>query len=228
MSNVLGQFLDQLFQSPVIFFIIAAVILIVLAIIGKIPLPSSIDLDPRQRAGLAAFGTILIVFSVVVTSIEVRPPGGGGIVAPPSAISATKDISSTSLSACSSSASTIVTITTPTSESKVPILTTVQGAACHIPNGEDLWVLIVPDGVTAYYPQPGPVVVTSDGKWSASATIGRINDPVKGFVMIAALANQDGSTVIRAYFNQSGSDTKGLDPLPGGIQLISQVHVVRE
>jgi hypothetical protein len=88
----------------------------------------------------------------------------------------------------------------------------------------------VPEGVTSYYPQAGPVVISDDGKWSTSAYIGLDNpsDVGKGFVLIASLANMEGSTAIRAYFTQSGPDFIGLDPLPQGIQLITQVQIVRK
>jgi hypothetical protein len=124
------------------------------------------------------------------------------------------------------SATPSVVITSPTHGSPVPIKTRVQGTASSIPNGDELWVLIVPDGLTAYYPQePGPVEVGSDGKWSADATVGIAEDSGRGFTIFAVLANQDGSTAIHAYV--SGANNNGLDPLPQGIQFMNQVHVVR-
>lgn len=119
-----------------------------------------------------------------------------------------------------------VLITSPTNGSKVPILTTVQGTAHNIPTGDELWILIVPDGVTGYYPQSGPVVVTGD-TWSSSARVGLDSDSGLGFTLIAALADQEGGAAIRAYYNQSGPNFQGLDPLPAGIRLMSQVHVIR-
>ncbi|HZO73481.1 MAG TPA: hypothetical protein VFB60_14875 [Ktedonobacteraceae bacterium] len=224
----MATFLDQLFKSPIIFFIIAAVILIVLAIIGKIPWPSTIDLDARQRVGLATFGTILIVLSVVITSIEATPSPGAsgktqfiGPAGPPV----------TTISSCSSSSSPDVRIISPGAESAVPVVTIMQGIACNIPADQEIWIIIVPDGVTRYYPQlPGPVMITSDGKWSTSVHVG-LDQPDqigKGFELNVMLANQDGSTAIHAYFNQAGPDFKGLDSLRGGLQLISQVHVIRK
>lgn len=220
-------FLDQLLKSPIIFFIIAAVVLIVLAIIGKIPWPSTIDLDTRQRVGLATFGSILIVLSVVITSIEATPPGASGKIQ----LSSSASPAVTTISTCSSSPAQDVHIISPGAESKVPVVTIIQGTACNIPPGQELWILIVPDGVTGYYPQlPGPVLVTSEGKWSTSVHIG-LDQPGeigKGFELNVALANQDGSTAIHAYFNQAGSNFKGLDPLPDGIQLLGQVHIIRK
>lgn len=121
---------------------------------------------------------------------------------------------------------TSVLITSPTDGSKVSILATVQGTAHNVPTGEELWILIVPNNVTGYYPQSGPVVVTGN-TWSSSARVGLPSDKGLGFTLIAALADQKGGAVIRAYFQQSGKNFKGLDPLPEGILLMSQVHVTR-
>ena len=136
-------------------------------------------------------------------------------------------IKPTFLSPCPLFASTSVTITSPAPESKVPLLTIVQGSADYIPPDTQLWLLVVPDGGTSFFPQPGPIVVSSDGKWSASAYIGldKPGESGKGHVVYAALADQEGSTAIQNYFK---SRYKPLDPLPRGIQLMSQVHVVRE
>ncbi|GIK55251.1 MAG: hypothetical protein HND44_22930 [Chloroflexi bacterium] len=134
------------------------------------------------------------------------------------------------VSPCPPFASTRVDITSPVSGTSVPRLVTVQGTACHIPNGKELWLFVVPEGVTAYYPQTGPVVISSDGNWSASAYAG-LDDPIdigKGFILIAALADQQGSAAIRGYFAQSGSEFKGLEPLPQGIQIMAQVRVIRK
>jgi len=134
------------------------------------------------------------------------------------------------VSTCPPFAPTRVNITSPVSGTSVPRLVTVQGTACHIPNGRELWLLVVPEGVTVYYPQTGPVVISSDGNWSASAYVG-LDDPIdigRGFVLIAALADQQGSAAIRTYFAQSGPEFRGLEPLPQGVQLMAQVRVVRK
>lgn len=139
-------------------------------------------------------------------------------------------ISPISVSPCPPFAPTRVTITSPVSGTSVPRLVTVQGTACHIPNGKELWLLIVPEGVTGYYPQTGPVMISSDGNWSASAYVG-MDDPVdigRGFMLITALADQQGSATIRTYFAQSGPEFKGLEPLPQGVQLMIQVRVIRK
>jgi len=154
--------------------------------------------------------------------------GGGGIIG---VLVGYFLISPIVLSPCPPFAPTRVDITSPVSGMSVPRLVTVQGTACHIPVDADPWVLVVPEGVTAFYPQAGPVVVTSDGQWSASAYIG-LDDPIdvgRGFVIIAALTDHAGSTAIREYFAQDSTEGYvGLEPLPGGIRLVTQVQVVRK
>ena len=65
--------------------------------------------------------------------------------------------------------------------------------------------------------------------WSASAFLGATDtaDGGREFVLYTALADQGGRTAIQQYF-ASAPDFKPLDPLPAGIQLISQVQVVHE
>jgi hypothetical protein len=154
---------------------------------------------PKRKRGLLLAGLLVVLLIVGGTTFAIMrlPP------APPS-----------------------VVITYPTHGSPVSIKTIIQGTASSIPNTDELWVLIVPDGLTAYYPQePGPVEVRSDGKWSSNATVGQAQDSGRGFTVFAALVNQEGSPAIHAYV--SGSDVNGLDPLPRGVQLMQKVHVVR-
>jgi hypothetical protein len=123
-----------------------------------------------------------------------------------------------------------ITITAPTSDTSVPRLTIVQGFACHIPKDKELWLLVLPDVVASYYPQPGPVEKLKNGVWSASAYIGsdNPNDIGMKFTLIAALADQQGSAAIRTYFDQSGPEYIGFEPLPQGIQIMAQVQVKRK
>ena len=133
-------------------------------------------------------------------------------------------------SSCPIFAPTRVAINSPTPVAGVSRLAIVQGTACHIPNGSEVWLFVVPEGVAGYYPQTGPIVISNDGSWSGSAYIGTDNpaDVGKGFMLIAALADQQGSAAIREYFAQSGPEFRGLEPLPLGVQLMGQVSVVRK
>lgn len=125
---------------------------------------------------------------------------------------------------------TKVNITSPVSGSSVARLVTVQGTACHVPSDRKLWLLVVPEGATGYFPQPGPVDISADGNWSAAAYMGLDNpvDAGRGFVLIAALADSQGNSGILPYFAQSGPEFKGLEPLPQGVQMMTQVKVIRK
>lgn len=134
------------------------------------------------------------------------------------------------VSPCPPLGPTSVSISSPVAGSSIPRLVTVQGSACHLSKGEELWLLVVPEGVTAYYPQMGPIVISDDGTWTASVYAG-LDDPVdvgRGFVLTAAIADQQGSAAIRTYFSQTGTDYKGLEPLPQGIRLMTQTRVIRK
>lgn len=131
-------------------------------------------------------------------------------------------------SPCPLFAPTSVTITSPAEDSTASRLIIVQGTACHIPQDKELWLLVVPADVSAYYPQHGPVVVLRNGKWSANAYIGREGraDVGKGYLVCTALVDQEGRTAIQKYF-ESAPNFKPLQPPLKRIELISQVRVVR-
>jgi hypothetical protein len=197
-------------------------------------LPPKAPGSTRGKARLLRWGTagLLLIFVVVTALLIVSCTGElsihqGGTSPTAAAVLPTATAVPPTATSLPCPSGPDVKITTPTADSQVPLLTTVQGTICQLPPTMDLWVLIVPDGVSAYYPQTGPVIVTT-GIWSTSAHVGLDTDVGKGFTLIAALADPGGSAAIQTYFNQSGPDFKGLDPLPGGIQLLAQVHVVRK
>lgn len=131
-------------------------------------------------------------------------------------------------SSCPFFAPTSVTITSPLSGSSEPRQVAVEGTSCHIPQGEDLWVLVVPDAdASHYYPQPGPATVSSSGDWNGSAYAGQ-DLPVevgKGFELVIVLADPQGSAAIRTHLDPSPPIPA---PLPKGIQVMKQVHIVRK
>ena len=131
---------------------------------------------------------------------------------------------------CPLFAPTRADIVSPAENAAVDRLVMVNGTACHLPDGDSLWLLVVPDGSTAYFPQQGPIQVGGDCSWSAAAYIG-LDDPKdigRGFVIVVALADDQGEAAIRAYFSDSSPERLGLEPLPGGVRLLSQLRVVRK
>jgi hypothetical protein len=183
--------------------------------------------------------TIQVVIPRIIHR-QARPPGTGSVWRWPTLLQAALGgivgvivgygiITPVFSSPCPPFRPTSVRIVSPLPDSRVTRLITVQGTVCSIPRGKQLWVLLVPEGATAYYPQAGPVVMTGGGAWSASAYVGSddADEVGKGFTVIAALADEQGDAALRAYFSQSGPEYHGLEPLPVGVQLISQVRVMR-
>jgi hypothetical protein len=132
-----------------------------------------------------------------------------------------------------------VMITSPKNNATVGSFITVHGTASNIPAGKELWLFVTEEGVSGYFPQlvgdaanPRPITIFSGGAWSIGVHIGQENDPAavgKTFTLIPALIDQNDSSAhqaIKAFFQQTG-EYHPIDPLPSGIQLLSQVQVVR-
>jgi hypothetical protein len=130
---------------------------------------------------------------------------------------------------CAPFAPTSVAITSIAPGSGVPRLTTVYGTSCHVPSEHEIWVLVLPEGLTTYYPQPGPVVPTAGGGWSASVYLGSEGsvDVGKAFLVVAALADENGAAALRANVSRPEAAALGIEPLPAGVQMMSEVRVVR-
>jgi len=130
----------------------------------------------------------------------------------------------------------VVSITFPTQGSMVGSFITVQGTASCIPAGKELWLFVTEESIDGYFPQNMTPITNFFGGWSEDAYIGMMNDPAaigRTFTLFPALIDQNDSqanNVIQAYFQQ-GQQTgqyQAISPLPSGIQLLSQVQVVRE
>lgn len=134
------------------------------------------------------------------------------------------------LGECPPLASPNASITSPSDGAAVGQMINVHGIACHLPEGKGLWLIVAAEGVAGYFPQTGPITVsTNDNEWTVSAQLGGLNTPDTGrtFVLYTALADQQGTVAIQGYF-ASAPDFKPLNPLPVGIQLLNQIQVVRD
>jgi hypothetical protein len=152
--------------------------------------------------------------------------GGGGIVG---VLFGFLVMSPLLVSSCPPFAATRVSFTLPKTDASVPRLLPVQGTACNVPDGKQVWLLVLPEGTTACHPQTGPIMVSRDGNWTASAYVGLDGavDVGRGFILIAALADPSGSNAMRQYFDQADQQFNGFATLPPGIQLMDQVRVLR-
>lgn len=211
---------------PLAIFFLVGVFLVVFAIIGWILFPKFFPLKQWQRLSLAAIGIILVGISAAVAASSVNRIDDH---------TPTPTISNPTATA-TPTPSVNVTITFPTEGSQVSRMTTVNGTASNIPPGKELWLLIESKAVKGYYPQggttgtPSPIVVSSSGTWNRDAYIGQDNDSGRQFVLYIALVDQEGRAAIDRYF-ASGASSNSYTPiysLPNGIQILTQVSVIRK
>ena len=173
---------------------------------------------------------ISIALLVVIVSLQSVILYQSATSAPHNDKSISGPISTQTPTSTSTSVPASITITTPTNGSKVPMLTSVEGTASGIPKDEGLLILIMPDGTTAHHPQSEhPIEVPIDGKWISSIRVGIDSDKGLGFTVSVALADQEGKAAIEKYFKEAkaSGNFNGLDPLPKGIRLISQIRIIR-
>ena len=121
-----------------------------------------------------------------------------------------------------------VAITSPAEGSHVPQTVTIEGTAANISADKQLWILITVEGVTGYFPQPGPISVNPGGKWSAQITVGIQTDKGKKFTLYAVLADKDGQATIDKFFKQPPRPNYvGITNLQG-ITTMNTVNVIRD
>jgi hypothetical protein len=136
------------------------------------------------------------------------------------------------LSPCPVFAPTSVPISFPVSSSRVsnkPI--TMQGSSCHISSDKELWIIVKSLSTKLYFPQQGPVDVTSDGTWSAPNIYIGSDKSVSGsgYELISVLAGPVESNYLALHVPHPGAGgEKPFDSLPVGVQSMSQVLVVRQ
>lgn len=164
------------------------------------------DRRPNKKLAILLWGAIGVVVFGLLAYTLVKP---------------------TFISSCPLFAAQSAAVTYPSEGAALPLLITAQGTECNLPGDKQFWLLVVAEGVQGFFPQ-NQILVSSDGRWSASAILGQKGavDVGREFVLYTALADASGQAAIRSYFAPA-PDFKPLYPLPGGIQLINQVHVVR-
>jgi hypothetical protein len=118
------------------------------------------------------------------------------------------------------------TIATPTNNTRVENSEFVKGKARNI-EGEQyyLWLTLYDYNANRYYPQDGPVVVSSDGQWEMTTFFGS-----GGRYDITALAADKNANEIFLLYqaaSESSGDYPGLPALPSGCITLASITVVR-
>ncbi len=117
------------------------------------------------------------------------------------------------------------TITTPTNNTRVENPVFVKGTAQNIGGEFYLWLVLYDYNASRYYPQDGPVVISSNGQWDMNVSFGS-----SGRYDITALAadkNANESLLLYQAASESIGDYPGLPALPSGYITLASVTVSR-
>jgi hypothetical protein len=117
-------------------------------------------------------------------------------------------------------------ITTPTNNTRVENSVFVKGTAQNIGEGQYwLWLVLYDYNANRYYPQDGPVAVSSNGQWELTASFGS-----SGRHDITALAADKNANEILSLYqaaSESSGDYPGLPAIPSGSITLASVTVSR-
>ena len=128
---------------------------------------------------------------------------------------------------------TEVEITSPSDGDTVSMVEDLEGTSKDIPEGDELWIMVYPDGVNRYYPQDKrdlPIIPMANGDWTAKAIIGCETDHGREFKLFAVLANETANAEILEYLDEciENGSWPGLEQLPDGAEIYDYVTVIRE
>jgi hypothetical protein len=111
--------------------------------------------------------------------------------------------------------------------SKVSFTQQVSGRVANIPNGMDIWLVVLPVFAPGYWPQPGPVVLDPHGQFHAFAYFGNPaidKGDYKGEKFILMIV--EASPVASQQFRHFKIDPQGLPGLPAGITVLTEIMVI--
>jgi hypothetical protein len=123
-----------------------------------------------------------------------------------------------------------VTITAPQNNGAVQWQSFVEGTSQNIPQGNSIWIIVIPLNVTRYYPQSAPVDVSANGEWSTKAYFGETSQTDVGaqFKVSAIIVNSEAKKEIQNYLDVcSKGSCPGMTSLPDGAQIQDSVIVTK-
>lgn len=126
--------------------------------------------------------------------------------------------------------STQVGITYPLNQTSCQAIEIVQGTSSGLPSDMAIWIIIKPQKNDLYYPQNKPAETDVNGNWSSVANIGRQDDVLEKFEIIAVLADQSAQDSFAAYIANSRENGSfdGLQLLPDGVQIYDRIVLTRK
>ena len=122
-----------------------------------------------------------------------------------------------------------VSFTSPRGGQFVPIKVTANGTVQNLGQDQELWIVVEPQENSRFYPQTGPVVVTSSRWTSGDIFVGNTKDIGKRFDILAVLADSKAQAEFLAYLSESQRTQSfpGFGDLPPGAAVAARVVVTR-
>jgi hypothetical protein len=126
--------------------------------------------------------------------------------------------------------STSVEITYPVEGTKVEQTEAIKGVSRLVPEGQEIWILVVPQRADRYYPHNRPADVLVNGGWHSLANIGITEDVGDKFDILVVLVDGDAQDVFEDYLREAEEkkDWPGLEQLPDGAVIYDRITVTRK
>ncbi len=113
-------------------------------------------------------------------------------------------------------------ITYPADHAEVRDSEDIAGTSCHLPPGQDAWVVVYSPEDDRFFPHRAKAHVFPDGGWeSTMTTIGGEQDGGKEFKLYAVLADEQVGSLL------AGAAAIGMKDLPPGVKFNPPITVIR-
>jgi hypothetical protein len=105
---------------------------------------------------------------------------------------------------------------------------TVIGTAPTVPS-RTVWLVVLPTQSPQFWPQPGPLTLDRNGRFSSMCNFGVNQSMNRGeeFTVMMISATSGADQVFRNFFTTGQNTRSGLVSLPSGAQIISKIIVTR-
>ncbi len=115
-----------------------------------------------------------------------------------------------------------IKILSPTAGQAVDLRIFVTGRASIIPEGQELWVVVSPQGSGQFIPAASRAVIQTGGDWSSLVFIGSENNHGLKVDLLAVLVDASAAATFRE------NSQVGLQTLPSGCLVVDQVTISRK
>ncbi|MCK4730968.1 MAG: hypothetical protein KAT65_00790 [Methanophagales archaeon] len=220
--------MNEMLTAPISsLLIIAGLICVVLAIIGRISGKIVIIVPPKRQLALGGVGIVFLVIGLVLGTI-IQPPLIDEGIKPTS----TPPITSTPTPSPTPTLTQTPTvkITSPKEGDEVPVSTPVSGTfSGELPEGLYMWVVINPHPSPGQWWPQGGRIDPWKGQWNVLAGLGREKEDIgKEFDIAVILVNEKDNQYYTNYL-ETGQRTGSYPgiPLPPSGKIMDRITVVR-